>query len=374
MGVDVAVKVLEPAAHPDLEAIGRFRSEAHVSALLAHRSVVRVFDLLEEADGTLALVMELLVGQTLEQKLDQDGKLSPEIALATVVPILGALEHAHAVGVVHRDVKPGNIFLALEPDGRVVPKLLDFGVAKYEGQGVKTLDGNVLGTSRYMSPEQVRGETLDGRSDLFSVGALLYEAMTGTSPFAAPHVALALKRVLEQTVDADEHIPPRLWLVLQKALAKQPYARHASANALAGALLSAVGKTEEELAGLLKGERPPLPKLETPVTDASWSSRSAEAPARRASWALALGAGALVIALAAIATRFIPLKAAPEGTAAKAAVKAQVLEAAPTLGSSAPAPTTPVESTLPHPARPPHVAAPPAATSHPKAIATTPGF
>ena len=367
-GSDVAIKLLAPSAHPDDDAIERFRTEARLSALLAHRSIVRVFDLLEDKDGSLALVMELLVGQTLEERLAQKHALDPELVVAIAVPILSALEHAHAAGVVHRDVKPGNVFLAVEPDGRVTPKLLDFGVAKSDASTVRTMDGHILGTSRYVSPEQARGQTLDGRSDLFSMGVLLYEAMTGESPFAASDAATALANVLDRVVDADERIPPRLWLVVQKALAKQPYARHPSAGAMAKALASAVGKDEDSLAALLREEPPPIPRIDTPVVAIRDAGR---ARASRFVWPLAIGAAVAAIAASLAAMHSHRAPAAPVATAPAATISAP-----PSLASTAtPAPAVPAIAT----ASPTHAA--PHAThtarphaSAPKAIATTPGF
>ncbi len=366
-GSDVAIKLLAPSAHPDDDAIERFRTEARLSALLAHRSIVRVFDLLEDKDGSLALVMELLVGQTLEERLAQKHALDPAIAVAIAVPILSALNHAHAAGVVHRDVKPGNVYLAVEPDGRVTPKLLDFGVAKSDASTVRTMDGHILGTSRYVSPEQARGQPLDGRSNLFSMGVLLYEAMTGESPFAASDAATALANVLDRVVDADERIPPRLWLVVQKALAKQPYARHPSAGAMAKALASAVGMDEDALAALLREEPPPIPRIETVIA----IHDAGRARSSRFVWPLAIGAAVAALAASLAAMHARPAPAAPVATA-----PAATRSAPPPLASTAtPAPTVPAIAT----ASPAHAA--PHAThtarphaSGPKAIATTPGF
>jgi serine/threonine-protein kinase len=300
-GAHVAVKILEPCAHQDEDAVERFRTEAHVAALLQHRSVVRVLDFFEEKDGTLALVMELLVGATLEERLAKEGPLDADVAVAIAVPVLGALAHAHAAGAIHRDVKPGNVFLAVEDESslgaRVTPKLLDFGVAKCEDSGVRTMDGRVLGTARYVSPEQARGETLDPRSDLFSLATLVYEAITGESPFAARDAATALAKVIDAPVDTHERIPPRVWLVLQKALSKQTYARHASAAAFSAALVAATGKTEDDLAALLHAEPPP-PLLTIPEPP----PRSVVGTRRRL-WpiSIALAAAAAIVATLAFA-------------------------------------------------------------------------
>jgi len=362
-GADVAVKVLEPAAQPDETAIERFRTEVRISALLAHRSIVRVFDFLEEDDGSLALVMELLVGRTLEERLARDGALEPEVAVAIALPILNALEHAHAVGVIHRDVKPANVFLAVEPDGRVTPKLLDFGVAKSAASHVKTLDGQVLGTSRYMSPEQARGQPLDGRSDLFSVAAVLYEAMTGSSPFAASDATGALTKVLELTVDADDRIPPRVWLAIQKSLSKQPYARHATAGAFASELVAALGKGEDELARLLHEERPPLPHLETP--NVAIAHAALRTPTRQV-WPVAVGltllASAVVIAALLLHREETqaPVTSAPP-TASQSVAPPSNVVAAPSVAASTSA--THIARTVP-----------PTTSRSPKPVATTPGF
>ena len=371
-GADVAVKVLETCAHQDEDAVERFRTEARVSALLQHRSIVRVFDLFEEDDGSLALVMELLVGSTLEQRLAKEGPIDADVAVAIAAPVLGALAHAHAVGVVHRDVKPGNVFLAVEPDGRVTPKLLDFGVAKCEASNVRTMDGRVLGTSRYVSPEQARGETLDGRSDLFSMAVLLYEAITGESPFAARDAASALAKVIDAPVDAHERIPARVWLVLQKALSKQAYARHANAQAFAAALVAATGKTEDDLAALLHDERPPLPVL----TISEPPPRSRPAPRRLWPIPVAFAAGAAIVATFAFTRPKQDAAAAPPPP-----TPAQTQAPAPTqtapAETQAPAPTqtvAPSQTIAPAPTSQPQHPRAAASASHAKAIATTPGF
>ena len=364
-GADVAVKILEPCAHQDEDAVERFRTEARVSALLQHRTIVRVFDLFEEEDGSLALVMELLVGSTLEDRLAKDGPLDADVAVAIAAPVLGALAHAHAVGVIHRDVKPGNVFLAVEPDGRVTPKLLDFGVAKCEASNVRTMDGRVLGTARYVSPEQARGETLDGRSDLFSLATLLYEAISGESPFAARDASTALAKVIDAPVDAHERIPARVWLVLQKALAKQTYARHANASAFASALVAATGKTEGELASLLHDERPPLPVL----TISEPPPRSRPARARRL-WPIAVASAAVAAIVATLVlarTRHDEAIAAPPPPPTQAPAQTQTQTQTPTpTQTQAPAQTA-------APTQRPHTH-PTSSATHAKPIATTPGF
>jgi serine/threonine protein kinase len=251
-GADVAVKLcLGPVASED--AAARFRHEAHIGAMLSHRSIVRIFDLVEEPDGTLLLVMELLRGETLERFLRTSGPLPAREAIAIALPVLSALAHAHDFGVVHRDVTPANIFLAVDPDGHVIPKLVDFGIAKLPVSGIQTLDGRVLGTPRYMAPEQIRSHgEIDGRSDLFSLGVILYEMLTGACPFAAVSPSASLAAVLEAVVDPDPRLEPRVWVELQRALSKRPYERHKGANEMAESLRAASGNSEADLAEALR--------------------------------------------------------------------------------------------------------------------------
>ena len=254
----VALKVLRGDIDTKVEVEPRFRHEARLGAMLSHRNIIRIFDLVEEADGSLVLVMELLRGETLRHYLKARGPIDASEAVALTLPILSALEHAHEMGVVHRDLKPANIYLAVDPDGHVTPKLLDFGIAKLPMAGVHTLDGRVLGTPRYMSPEQIRSEpNIDGRSDLFSVGVLLMEMMTGQSPFFAKTPSASLAAVLESQVDPDPRIDPRLWLVIQRALAKRPYERYGTANDFAKALREAIPVSDEDLAARLRRDKPP---------------------------------------------------------------------------------------------------------------------
>jgi serine/threonine-protein kinase len=250
-GADLALKVLHEVHDASLDA--RFRNEAQLGAMLSHRSIVRIFDLIEEVDGTLVLVMELLRGESLAQYLRRRGPLSTREAVAIALPVLSALAHAHESGVVHRDVTPGNIFLAVDPDGQVIPKLVDFGIAKLPVAGSLTLDGRVLGSPRYMAPEQIRAASdIDGRSDLFSVAVTIYETIAGASPFEATTPAASLAAVLESVVDPDPRIEPRVWIEVQRALGKRPYERHRDATEMASALRDAVGDSDVALASLLR--------------------------------------------------------------------------------------------------------------------------
>jgi serine/threonine protein kinase len=246
-GADVAVKVLLPERAVSKDALERFRREAHATARLTHRGIVRVFDLLEldPNEGSLLMVMELLRGHTLAERLHHEPRLGVDEALDVILPILSALDHAHGVGVVHRDLKPENIFIALDPDGQAMPKLLDFGISKMRQPMIDaiTADGELVGTPCYMSPEQARGRPVDARSDVFSIGILLYEMLSGHNPFLSEgldSLHAVVMAILEKEPPPIIDIPPALWAVLAKAFRKRRDERYASALELATALRDAV--------------------------------------------------------------------------------------------------------------------------------------
>lgn len=308
---EVAVKTLQKAERTTVHD-ERFRREARLAATISHRNVVRIFDLIDEQDGTLALVMELLRGGTLESCMRERGPLSSVHAVAVAAPILSALHHVHQKGIIHRDVKPANIFFAVEPDGHVIPKILDFGIAKLPAAGsALTMDGSVLGTPHYMSPEQIRGaDDIDGRSDMFSLAVLLYEMLTGIRVFQRDSAAASLASVLEHEVDPDPRIEPRLWVALSRALAKRPYERYATCAEFADALRSAMDASDEDLSASLQELRPTNHALPAPsmapapassLSSASTRVRTSAAPPKR-SLLLPAGAIALTAVLAVIGT------------------------------------------------------------------------
>ncbi len=396
-GADVAVKMGRGAATREDSAL-RFRLEARLGAMLAHRSIVRIFDLVEEDQGTLVLVMELLRGETLERYLHGRGPIPAAEAIAVAVPVLSALAHAHETGIVHRDVTPANVFLAIDPDGHVTPKLLDFGIAKIPAANSgHTIEGRALGTPRYMAPERIREQgDVDGRSDLFSVGVILYEMLTGVCPFAAASPAASLAAVLEVVVDPDPRIEPRVWLEIRRALAKRPYERAPTAGAMARDLLAASGLTEAALLAALR-DAPLTRAVEEEVvtrptgTVTGHSLGSSALPGSRrgraAAWtlaAVALGAG--IVSMLTIRSRTaVPPQPAgivsvptigrvPAVTAAAPAPPGgRIDEPAPGAGAMGGPPpimpmTSPTASVAPrasgHPAHPPKK----------RPVATTPGF
>ncbi len=240
---EVAAKVLLPERAVVGEALERFRREAQTTASLWHRGIVRVFDLVEldHEKGSLLLVMELLHGQTLAQRLEQAGKLAVNETVRVLIPILSALNHAHRVGVVHRDLKPDNVFLAAEPDGEMIPKLVDFGISKMRhASSAITARGALIGTPFYMSPEQARGDAIDERSDIFAVGILLYECLSGSPPFGGQTLSEVVKAITDGIPAPIEGIPPALQEVIVRALAKRAEDRYATAADLSEALAVAV--------------------------------------------------------------------------------------------------------------------------------------
>jgi serine/threonine protein kinase len=239
---EVALKTMAaPAADP--AQTERFLREARTAGALHHPNIVTIHDL-GQASGTYFIAMELLVGRSLEELLRSGEPVPIARRLQVIARVCDGLDYAHRAGVVHRDIKPPNVFLA--SDGTV--KILDFGIAKVGASGA-TRTGVAIGTVDYMSPEQVRGErTLDGRSDIFSTGVMLYELLFRRRPFAADDLGATLHRILNQPPAGHERferlLPPDLRQVLERALDKRCEARYASASEMAAALDRAAAALE----------------------------------------------------------------------------------------------------------------------------------
>lgn len=249
-GAQVAGKVL--VAEAGSLAARRFRQEARIGAWLTHRNIVRVFDLVDDVSGGMMLVMERLRGETLNRVLDEQQRLSPRSAVAVVMGVLAALTHAHEQGFVHRDVKPSNVLLSIESDGVMIPKLLDFGIAKPIAKEPSDEAGTLVGTPEYMSPEQIKGKDVDARSDVFAAGTLLYEALTGRCPFASDTLSGALAAILYRPLKRPPEIAPNLWTVLERALARNATDRYPTARAFSLALQDAMDASAEDLAASLQ--------------------------------------------------------------------------------------------------------------------------
>ena len=231
IGRTVAIKTTRLDAHglDAQELLRRFKNEARSAGTLNHPNIVTIYDAGEQ-DGIFYIAMEYIEGQTLHELLSQHRSLPVETVIDIVRQVCAGLDYAHAHSVIHRDVKPANIMLAA--NGGV--KVMDFGIAK--AGGTMTATGQVLGTPNYMSPEQVKGKTIDGRSDLFGVGVLLYEMLTGEKPFDGQNITTIIYKIVSENPipprELDVTIHPGLSAVVTKALAKAPDDRYQTGAAL----------------------------------------------------------------------------------------------------------------------------------------------
>jgi eukaryotic-like serine/threonine-protein kinase len=248
----VAIKILHPRYLSRTDLVSRFRREARAMSHLAHPNTAKVFLYGQLEDGACYFAMEHLEGRNLAQTVRVEGPMEPARAIHVMVQVCGALEEAHTKGIVHRDLKPENIFLTNLGGITDFPKVLDFGLAKVTeremrpGSLILTQEGMVFGTPEFMSPEQARGEKLDGRSDIYSLGVIMYELVTGKLPFeAAQPMEFIQKHIREAPIPIQQRapgrlFPPGLWEAIEKALAKRPDERFQSANELAQALRDVV--------------------------------------------------------------------------------------------------------------------------------------
>jgi len=255
-----AIKALLPGSRFSEEAIKRFKREAAAASALGHPGIVAVHDFDVTPDGTHYLVCELLEGETLEDRLARDGAMPWPEAARIALQVASALETAHGAGILHRDLKPGNMFLCNGPAELERLVLLDFGLAKPIDDAASTkitATGAVVGTPLYMSPEQACCETLDARSDVYGFGAVLFEMVTGAPPFVESTVAGLYAKLLNDdppraTEVADQQLPTAVDELLATALAKDPGDRFASASALANAI-SAIESSEVASSGVRVG-------------------------------------------------------------------------------------------------------------------------
>jgi len=226
----VAIKVLAPHLAWQEGFVERFLREARAAAKLRHPNIVTIHDVGQEG-GAYYYVMEFLGGITLTDLVLQRGSMSSEKALAILHPLASALDHAHHSGLVHRDVKPGNVIVA--PNGTV--SLTDFGIARAAQEARLTTSGTVVGTPEYMSPEQVRGLAADARSDQYSLAVLAYEVLSGNVPFQAESTLSLMYKIAHEPPPPLRQVRPDLPTVVEevlaKALAKEPGARYGSTSA-----------------------------------------------------------------------------------------------------------------------------------------------
>ncbi len=235
LGREVAVKVLTEGLAQDQRFIERFRREARAVASLSHPNIAQVFDYGED-EGSSYIVMELVRGRDLARVLREEGTLSFERATRVATGVADALGHAHSQGIVHRDVKPGNVLIGTNEQVKVT----DFGIARAAGDTTLTATGSVLGSAHYLSPEQATGAPVGAPSDVYSLGIVLYEMLTGSLPFTGDSaVAVAMRQASEDVPDLTElrpDAPDHLRAIVAKATAKDPQSRFADGDAMAAAL------------------------------------------------------------------------------------------------------------------------------------------
>ncbi len=308
LGRQVALKLLHHRFAEDQEFVERFRREASSAAGLSHPNVVAVFDR-GEWDGTYYIAMEYLPGRSLKAVVREHGALSPQDATDIVVQILLATRFAHKRGIIHRDIKPHNVIL--DEEGRA--KVTDFGIAR-AGASDMTLTGSIMGTAQYLSPEQAQGHAVSESSDLYAVGVVLYELLTGQVPFEGESpVTVALKQVsVEPTPPSalNPAVTPALEAVVMRSLAKDPAARFANADEFIAALQQAregiapapafngVPPTQDAAALLV----PPMPQDDGAPADGALRRK-------RALW---IAAGVVLLAIA-VAAALLLLKPAKSG-------------------------------------------------------------
>ncbi|MDP3215988.1 MAG: serine/threonine-protein kinase, partial [Deltaproteobacteria bacterium] len=247
LGKRVAIKILRPEVARQAESRARFLREGQAAASIHHPHVAEVFDVGQER-GALYLVMELLEGENLYEHLYRVGPLPVDRCVDLLLPVCAALAVAHEQGIVHRDVKPENVFLARSRHGVLQPKLLDFGISKVPlpGGGRLTATSSLLGTPHYMSPEQAQeGGRVDARSDQYAFGVVLYECSTGRRPFEGDDLYPLLHAIVRGDSLPPRAVRPELPVafeaVVQRAMAVDPAARFADMHHLGGALLPFAG-------------------------------------------------------------------------------------------------------------------------------------
>lgn len=240
----VALKLMHPHLMGDGNLVTRFRREAQAAARIQHPNVVIVFEVGKHRDKTFYIAQELLVGKTLRQLLENRRSLDLAETISIAVPVMGGIAAAHACDIIHRDLKPENIVFARTSTGEFIPKIIDFGIAKVNqdiGTNVLSHFGSIMGTLQYMSPEQIDGKTVDGRADVWAMGVMLYEMLTGERPFEGESAGAILNSILTKPPARIESKVPQaapFSAAIHRAIAKDPADRHSSMQAFQDELIS----------------------------------------------------------------------------------------------------------------------------------------
>jgi serine/threonine-protein kinase len=303
MGRKSAIKVMNPAMVNDPDAVARFNREAANASRISHPNVCAIYDFGETPEGLIYLAMEFVEGEPLTDLLERERTLPAPRAAAIFLQVADALQAAHDLGIVHRDLKPDNIMLARARDGSDLVKVVDFGIAKAVGGGDSqkvTKTGLVVGTPEFMSPEQLAGDKLDGRSDLYALALVLFKMLTGKLPFAGETVQdTMVQRLMDApatlaAVRPDLAFPPGLQATLDAALTRSPAERYQSTAKFASDVAAVLG--------VQRGPRlspfpPTRPGADAPTEALGWtaSTSSAQTLLRRRRRLLSVVAGAVIV-------------------------------------------------------------------------------
>ena len=289
-GHNVAVKILRPEYNQDAEFCTRFEREAVAASKMSHHNIVNLLDVGQDGDMRY-LVMEYVRGRTLKEVIKQKGPLKPTVAAQIGIRILSALQHAHKNGIIHRDIKPQNILV--HSDGLI--KVGDFGIARVVGSNTISTDDIVMGSVHYFSPEQAKGEPVTAASDLYSVGVVLYEMLTGKPPFdGETPIAIAMQHIggkAQPIREINSSVPPAIERVVEKAMEKRPERRYQSALEMAQDLQRALQEPEGAWMG-------PPPQSASSSSEQVSGNTGRQKPVHSSSWIWTrVGAGMIVIAV-----------------------------------------------------------------------------